>query len=72
MEKTNNIRPTISDIMMMLVSCFFLLLTYHRVFVYDSSAAAISDRVIAFVDDQAITLSDFENNTTIRYDCLLI
>jgi len=60
MERTTDIRPTAADIMMKIVSCFFLLVTCHAFIVTDSLAAGISDRVIAFVDDQAITMSDLE------------
>ncbi len=41
---------------------FFLLFTFHVSRFTSDSQAAISDRVIAFVDDYAITLSELEES----------
>jgi hypothetical protein len=59
MKKGKEIRVTASDITMKILACVLLLLTCHLLLVTDGSAA-VSDRVIAFVDDQAITMSELD------------
>jgi hypothetical protein len=59
MKKGKEIRATASDITMKILACVLLLLTCHLLLVTDGSAA-VSDRVIAFVDDQAITMSELD------------
>jgi len=56
---------------MKILICVLLLVAFHFFLVTDSSAA-VSDRVIAFVDDQAITMSELDeqygNSTKISPD----
>jgi hypothetical protein len=59
MNMAEFIRSTASGTTMKLLACVFLLVTCHRLLVTDVSAA-ISDRVVAFVDDQAITKSELD------------
>ena len=59
MKKGKDIRSTASYITMKIVACVLLLVTCHLLLVTDSSAA-VSDRVIAFVDDHAITMSELD------------
>jgi hypothetical protein len=59
MKKGKDIKSKASGITMKIVACVLLLVTCHLLLVTDGSAA-VSDRVIAFVDDQAITMSELE------------
>jgi hypothetical protein len=62
-ESTKKIKgriQVISDVIMKIISCLLLLLACFLSLASDSTAAGISDRVIAFVDDQAITLSELK------------
>jgi len=59
MKKGKDIRSTASYITMKIVACVLLLVTCHLLLAADGSPA-VSDRVIAFVDDHAITMSELD------------
>jgi hypothetical protein len=59
MEKVKDIRSTAPGITMKIFMCFLLLVTCHLMLVSDGSTA-VSDRVIAFVDNDAITMSELD------------
>ena len=66
MKKAEDIRSATSD-MTMKIAAFILLFVTCHVFLVADSSAAVSDRVIAFVDNQAITMSELDEqyrNTT--------
>jgi len=71
MKKGKDIRSTASYITMKIVACVLLLVTCHLSLAAEGSAA-VSDRVIAFVDDHAITMSEldeqYESTTKISPD----
>jgi len=59
MKKGKDIRSTAPGLATKILICVFLLLTCHFLLVTDGSTA-VSDRVIAFVDDDAITMSELD------------
>ncbi|PKL52154.1 MAG: hypothetical protein CVV37_02690 [Nitrospira bacterium HGW-Nitrospira-1] len=63
MKKAEDIRSTASDITMKIVACVLLLVTCNLLLVTDGSTG-VSDRVAAFVDDEAITNSELQEQYT--------
>ena len=59
MKKAEDIRSTTVDIMRRILACALLLVTCQLLLVTDGSTA-VSDRVIAFVDDHAVTMSELD------------
>jgi hypothetical protein len=59
MKKVKDIRSTPPDIMIKILACVLLVMTFHLMLVSDGSTA-VSDRVIAFVDNDAITMSELD------------
>jgi len=62
MKKKNAFRSATSEMTLQIISFLIVIVTCHVLLVADSPAAGIRDRVIAFVDNQAITMSDLEEH----------